>query len=154
MVFSFLKEREVGKKFKPISAAVIILFFLVPKVSAEEIAVIVNAAGPLVNATESDVADIYTGEKRFEAGVKIEPLLYPEGPVKDTFLKESVKMTPKEYKLYWTKKVFQEGLPIPKTIPHPGDIVKIVREDKGGIGFLPMDYMRDLSGIKVIKVIK
>lgn len=153
MVFSFLKERKVGKRFKPISAAVIILFFLGPKVSAEEIAVIVNAAGPLVNATESDVADIYTGEKRFEAGVKIEPLLYPEGPVKDTFLKESIKMTPKEYKLHWTKKVFQEGLLIPRIVP-AADIVKTVREDKGRIGFLPRDAVEDAAGIKIIRIIK
>lgn len=120
---------------------------------AMEIAVIVNATGPLINANKADVMEIYLGDKKFEGGVKITPLLYPEGDVKEAFLKEAVKMTQKEYKLHWTKKVFQEGTSIPKTLEYPGDIVKTVRNDKGGIGFLPKEILKDISGLKVIMVI-
>jgi hypothetical protein len=120
---------------------------------ALDIAIIVNPSGPLINATKVDVSDIYLGEKRFEGNIKIIPLLYPEGNIKDAFLREIVGMTPKEYKLYWTRKVFQEGLAIPKTLEHPGDIVKTVRNEKGGIGFLPKEMLKEIEGIKIIMVI-
>ena len=142
---------ERGYKF--IVVFIISIFLLISQAHAGEIAVIVNASGPLVNVSEADIADIYLGEKRFQDGIKIAPLLYPEGIVKEVFLREAVRMTQKEYKLYWTKKIFQAGIPIPKRSASPADIVKIVREDKCGIGFLPKEELKDLSGLKVIMII-
>lgn len=142
------------KIFKPIAALIIFLFLGISQAHAAEIAVIVNASGPLVSTTDMDITDIYLGDKRFEGGIKIAPLLYPEGIVKETFLRETVRMTQKGYKLYWTKKIFQEGIPIPKTPASPADIVNTVKETEGAIGFLPKDLLKDLSGIKIIKVIK
>lgn len=145
----------MAKTFKPKALLLFIFLFLsASMVHALDIAVVVNASGPLVNATKADVIDIYLGEKRFWNGVKIIPVLYPEGSVKEGFLMETVGMTPKGYKLHWTRKVFQEGLSIPKTYDQPADIVKTVLSEKGGIGFLPMDMMKDLTGIKVIMVIR
>lgn len=142
------------KIFKPIAVLTISLFLGIAQAHALEIAVIVNSSGPLIDAADRDITDIYLGDKRFEDGIKILPLLYPEGDVKEAFLKEAVKMTPKEYKLYWTKKVFQEGIPIPKAPATPLDIVNAVKSDKGGIGYLPKEMLKDLSGIKIIKTIK
>lgn len=141
------------KIFKPIAALIIFLLLSISQAHAAEIAVIVNASGPLVSVSEADIADIYLGEKRFQDDIKIVPLLYPEGAVKESFLRETVRMTQKEYKLYWTKKIFQEGTPIPKTPAGPADIVNTVKETEGAIGFLPRDMLKDLSGIKVIKII-
>ena len=87
------------KIFKPTAALIIFLFLSISQAHAGEIAVIVNASGPLVNVSEADIADIYLGEKRFQNGIKIAPLLYPEGAVKESFLRETVRMTQKEYKL-------------------------------------------------------
>lgn len=142
------------KAFKNTAILIIFLFILISQAHAAEIAIIVNASGPLVNADERDIADIYLGEKKFQDGIKIAPLLYPEGSVKEAFLKETLRMTPKDYKLYWTKKIFQEGTPIPKTPASPADIINTVKETEGAIGFLPNEMLKDLSGIKVIKVIK
>lgn len=142
------------KTIKLITGLLFFLFLSIVKVYALEIVVIVNSSGPLINATEANITDIYLGDKRFEDAVKIIPLLLPEGAIKETFLKEAVNMTPKDYKLYWTKKLFQEGIPIPKTVDHPADIVNIVRTNEGGIGFLPKEMLKDISGIKIIKAIR
>ncbi|MDO8445054.1 MAG: hypothetical protein Q7T53_02945 [Deltaproteobacteria bacterium] len=141
------------KIFKPIAALIIFLFLSISQAHAAEIAVIVNASGPLVSVSEADIADIYLGEKRFQDDIKIVPLLYPEGAAKEAFLRETVRMTQKEYKLYWTKKIFQEGTPIPKTPASPADIINTVKETEGAIGFLPKEILKDLSGIKIIMVI-
>lgn len=143
------------KAFKNITVLITFLFILIShQALAAEIAVIVNASGPLVDAGERDIADIYLGNKRFQDAVKIVPLLYPEGSVKEAFLKDTLRMTPKDYKLYWTKKIFQEGTPLPKTPAGIPEIINTVKEIEGAIGFLPRDMLKDLSGIKVIKVIK
>lgn len=121
---------------------------------ALDIAVIVNASGPLVNASMSDIKDIYLGEKRYEGTLQIVPLLFPEGDVKEIFLKDTVMMTPKQYKVYWTRKMFQDGVPIPKTYSHPNEILSTVRNNKGGIGFLPKEAIGNLNDLKVIIIIK
>lgn len=141
------------KAFKNIAVLITFLFIVISQAHAAEIAVIVNASGPLVSAIERDIADIYLGEKRFQEGIKIVPLLSPEGSVKEAFLKETLGMTQKEYKLYWTRKIFQEGTPLPKTPAGPADIINTVKETEGAIGFLPREVLKDLSGIKIIKII-
>ena len=139
---------------KPAIGLALFLFLFTSTVYAIDIAVIVNASGPLVNAAKSDIKEIYLGEKRFEGGVKIIPLLFPEGGIKEAFLKEALRMTPKEYKIYWTRRIFQDGIPVPKTLARTDDIINTVRNDKGGIGFLPREILSNFTGVKVIMVIK
>lgn len=142
----------MAKAFKLTTWIFIILIFRVD-LFAMDIAIIVNSSGPLMTATDADIKEIYLGEKMFEEEIKISPLLYPEGDIKEIFLREIVDMTPKEYKLYWTRKVFQEGLLVPKTIANPADIITAVRENRGGIGFLRKEMIKNLAGVKIIKVI-
>lgn len=137
-----------------IAGLFIFIFCLSFNSYALDIAVIVNASGPLVNAAKSDVKDIYLGEKGFEHGVKLAPYLYAEGNLKDTFLKETLRMTPKEYRLHWIRRTFLEGIPVPKSFDHPDDIISTVRNNKGGIGFVPREMLKDLTDIKIIMVIK
>ncbi len=99
------------------------------------------------------IRDIYLGDKRFFGEVALVPISYGEGPLKDLFLKERVKMTPKEYKLHWLKKVFQEGLKIPRSIDSDFDIVEFVRREKGAVAYLPASSAAiadDIEGVLVI----
>lgn len=132
----------------------IFIFLLSFNSYALDIAVIVNSSGPLTNASRSDVKNIYLGDKRYEGGVQIVPCLFPEGGVKEMFLKDTLIMTPKQYKVYWTRKMFQDGVPVPKTYSNPDDILNSVRNNKGGIGFLPKEAIDNLNLLKVIMVIK
>ncbi|MBI5193372.1 MAG: hypothetical protein HZA08_08040 [Nitrospirae bacterium] len=142
---------------KAISSIIGLLIFIFPLSFysyALDIAVIVNASGPLINASKSDVKDIYLGDKRYEGGIQIVPFLFPEGGIKEIFLKDMLIMTPKQFKVYWTRKMFQDGVPVPKTYVHPSDILNLVRNNKGGIGFLPKEAIDDLNALKVIMIIK
>lgn len=142
------------KIIRLITGLFIFIFLLSFNSYALDIAVIVNSSGPLTNASRSDVKNIYLGDKRYEGGVQIAPFLFPEGDVKEIFLKETLMITPKQYKVYWIRKMFEDGVPIPKTSGHPEDILNSVRNNKGGIGFLPKEAIDNLNLLKVIMVIK
>ncbi len=126
------------------------LFLFAPSAGSEGIAVIVNNTGPLSGLTESDIKDIYLGNIRFVEGVKITPLHYKEGPVKDAFLKSMVGKDSFKYRQYWTKKTFQDGTPSPATKTSPADITSSVTGNRGAIAYLPESELSDLRGVRVI----
>ena len=106
---------------KILFAALFCILSLNSFVFAEEILIIVNNNGPLVNISDEDIKKIYKGEKRFEAGVKIIPVEL-EG-IKAQFLTSFMNTTSKDYRVHWTKKVFQDGIQPPATMPSIDDVV-------------------------------
>ncbi len=121
---------------------------------AGEIAVIVNETGPLTEISEADIREIYLGNIKFVKGMVVMPIHYKEGPVKDVFLSSIVGMDSKKYRLYWTKKVFQEGVSLPASQNSPSLIMLLVTKDAGAIGYVPISEMSGVKGIKIITKIK
>ena len=120
---------------------------------AGEIAVIVNGAGPLTQISEADIREIYLGNIRFIKGVAVTPLHYREGSIKDTFLSLIIDMNSREYRIYWTKKIFQEGGSIPVSQNGFEMIILSVKKDIAVIGYVPMSELKETGGIKIIKKI-
>jgi len=121
---------------------------------AEQVAVIVNKDGPLSHLSKTEIRGIYLGEIRFVGGMPVRPIQYPEGQVKDAFLLNIIGMSAKDYKLYWVKKLFQEGLTPPLVKTEPTEIMNAVREDPWGIGYLPKDFTNEASDIQIIYIIQ
>jgi hypothetical protein len=134
---------------KKILLTVIVLLFT-QHLHAGELTVIVNEAGPLTEITETDIRDIYLGHIRFLKGFKVVPIHYREGPVKDAFLSSLVGMTSREYRRYWTRKSFKEGVPAPASQRSFKQIISSVKFIAGAIGYLPVSELDDTDGIRVI----
>lgn len=132
----------------------IIFLFFAANLYAEEIAVIVNEQGPLTQITETEIREIYLGNMKFAGGAALMPIHYKEGPVKDKFLSSVIGMDSKKYRLYWTKKVFQEGGSLPASQNSPQLIMLLVRKNAGAIGYIPASELDEVKGIKVITKIK
>ena len=121
------------------------------KGSASGFVVIVNIHGPLLDADLTMVKSIYLGDKKFIDGVKVKPVNFSEGALKEGFLKSILSMTSKEYKLYWVKKVFQESAKLPRSIATTYGAVKFVKENEGGIAYIP-SYSAKLLGREVVVI--
>lgn len=121
---------------------------------AEPVAVIVNKDGPLSHLSKTEVRGIYLGEIRFVGGMPVRPIQYPEGQVKDAFMLNVIGMSAKDYKMYWVKKLFQEGLTPPLVKSDPTDIMNAVREDPYGIGYLPKEMINEAPDIQIIYTIQ
>jgi len=127
--------------------------FFAANLYAGEIAVIVNESGPLTQISEADIREIYLGNIRFIKGVAVTPLHYREGSIKDTFLSSIIDMNSREYRVYWTKKIFQEGGSIPVSQNSFGMIILTVKKDMAVIGYVPISELKETEGIKIIKKI-
>jgi hypothetical protein len=140
------------------SRFLLIFFFLFQSYAyAQEFIVIVNRDGPLVDAGKELIRKVYLGEKRFAGDTKLLPVNFPEGPLKDTFLKTVVGMSSKEYMHHWIKKVFQEGLTLP-AIKSPVDALKFVDMEKGAVAYLPASWAeiiryKDAEGTEYVKIL-
>lgn len=134
-------------------SSLLIIFGLASFSFAEEaLIIVVNSNGPLVNMSDKEIKGIYQGERRFEAGVKIIPVEL--GDIKGQFLTSFMNTTSKDYRVHWTKKVFQDGIQPPALMTSAEEVVEIVRQESGAIGYISKKDLKDESGIKIIKIIK
>lgn len=120
---------------------------------AEEIAVIVNANGPLTVLTPHDVRALYLGERQFVERDRVDVLHLPEGGAKGAFLSSVVGMTLKEYKLHWVQRVFQEGTSLPRVVAGPLAMAAEVSTRPNSLGYLPARVAKNAPGLKVLFVL-
>jgi ABC-type phosphate transport system substrate-binding protein len=132
----------------------IIFLLLAANLYADEIVVIVNEQGPLIQISEAEIREIYIGNIKFMGRAAVTPIHYSEGHVKDAFLASIVKMNSREYRLYWTKKVFQEGGSVPSTLSSFPSILSFVKNTPGAIGYAPASELTGIKGIKAIVTIR
>lgn len=133
---------------------VIAFLLFAASLHAEEFAVIVNAAGPLKEISKADVREIYLGNMRFINGEAIMPVHYKEGPVKEAFLSSIVGMNSKEYRQYWIRKVFHEGISAPASQNSFQSILSSVRTTAGAIGYVSASELNEIKGVKIIATVK
>ena len=122
-------------------------------VRAEDLAVIVSAAGPLTSLTLPDVRALYLGEWQFIGPEPAVVLHLPEGDVKAAFLSRAVGRTLKEYKLHWLQRVFQEGATLPKVAAGPEAMVGLVATRRNSVGYVPASLVRDTPDVKILFVV-
>lgn len=131
----------------------VIFLLFAANLYAGEIAVIVNKAGPLTQISEVDIREIYLGNIRFIKGMAVTPIHYKESSIKDIFLSSIIDMNSREYRVYWTKKIFQEGGSIPVSQNSFEMIILSVKKNIAVIGYVPISELKETEGIKVIKKI-
>lgn len=137
-----------------IGAAALCLMLAVPGwAAAEDIVVVVHAHGPLPGVTADEIREIELGNVRHVKGEPITPAHLREGPARDAFLTTMVGKTAKEYRQYWTRKVFQDGVPLPPTCESPELMLAFVRNNRGAIGYVPRSALGDGKGVSIVAVV-
>ena len=157
MGVQFLKNGPAILKYRNLILTLLVLVFLLcgsVNLHAEQVVVVVNKDGPLSHLSKAEIRGIYLGEIRFVGGMPVRPIQYPEGPVKEAFLSNVIGLSAKDYKLYWVKKLFQEGLTPPLVKTDPKEILNAVREDAWGIGYLPKEFVNGTPDIQIIYTIQ
>ena len=132
--------------------SLIAMAFFQEKLSAQEIAIIINAESPVPEKfTLDDVKNIFTGKTKVLGKTVIAPCELSEEKALTSFLVNVLNMQKSAYKSLWVKKVFGEGAKPPKAFEKSEEMLKFVSETKGAIGFL---LEKDVKGkeekIKII----
>jgi hypothetical protein len=126
------------------------LFLRPAGLHAQSIAVVVAKNSVMSNLSKAEIRGIYLGEIRFMGGMPIRPLQFPEGSVKDAFLSGVVGLSSKDYKLYWVKKIFQDGLTPPAVKADPFEIIDLISRDQWGIAYVPKELADEMGEVKII----
>lgn len=121
---------------------------------AGDVIVIVNEKGPLVNISDKDIREIYLGEKKIIGDDKISVLEPKDSKLKEAFLSSLIKMSVKDYRIHWTKKLFQEGLAPPESKESQQEIIDKVKKELNAIGYIGREKLQDEHGIKIVRTIK
>lgn len=120
---------------------------------AEEIAIIANRAYPANHISLATLKEIYFGEKNTESGIRIKPYDQKSNRIRKKFLTKVLGVGEDGYNAYWIKKVFQEG-GIPPVMKETSDeVIRTIKEEPGGIGYI-WKYEGDLSGIKILLTVE
>jgi len=127
-----------------------LLACLAASARAEDIAVIGNVEGPLVGMASKDVKSVYLGERQFAGQDLIIPFHLPEGKEKAAFLAAVVGRSQKEYKLFWVRRVFQEGARLPRLASSPAEMLAQVARQRTALGYVPERLVKDAPGVTVL----
>ena len=119
-----------------------------------DVLVIVNSSNTLQALTLDDINRIFLKKtKRFENGVNAEPIALAEGTKqRNAFNQKILQRDEQQLKYYWSRKMFSGGDRPPPTVASENDVITVVAEKPGGIGYVttpPKD-----SRVKVVFQIK
>jgi ABC-type phosphate transport system substrate-binding protein len=115
-----------------------------------KLVVIVKADGALAELDSKDIQAIFLGDKQFQGGDKIEPLVNGNEQLNGFFLKKVLNKTKAQYKKIWSGKAFIDGLSAPAVLPSSGDVVREVQKNADAIGFVADKDITGDHGVKVI----
>ncbi len=115
-----------------------------------KLVVIVKSGGALSGIDSKDIPAIYLGDKQFENGDKIEPLVNGDETLSALFLKKVLEKTKAQYKKIWSGKAFIDGLSAPSVLPDSGDIIREVEKNGDAIGFVAEKDIPDGKDLKVV----
>lgn len=122
---------------------------------AGEVLVIANAKGPLTTISEREIKAIFLGEKRFAGDIQILPIvLEKDAAIRDQFLSAIMQMSIKEYRIHWTKKVFQDGIHPPASKDSTREVIDAVKQQPGAIGYINREVFGNEPEIRIVKTIK
>lgn len=115
-----------------------------------KLVVIVKSDGALAGLGSKDVPAIYLGEKQFQNGDKIEPLVNGDDSLAEIFMKKVLEKTKAQYKKIWSGKAFIDGVSAPPVLPSSDDVIREVEKNGDAIGFVADKDVADGKDLKVI----
>lgn len=111
-------------------------------VFAGDVYLISNSA---IKLTASDVRDVFLGEKQFLGNTFLAAV--DNAAAQADFTDKVLNMKPAQYKTYWAKKSFRDGLRLPVPKNGDADVIDFVKSTPGAVGYVSSQP----SGVTVIQ---
>lgn len=119
-----------------------------------DVFVIVNSGNALPSMSSDEINRVFLKKtRRFENGVNAEPIALTEGSTQRAkFNQKVLQRDEQQLKYYWSRKMFSGGDRPPPTVNSEAEVIAVVAEKNGGIGYLtsvPKD-----NRVKIVFTIK
>ena len=93
-------------------------------------------AHPGIALTETELREVYTGERQFSGSIKLIPV--DNAAAQSDFLGKVMNMDAAVYGALWIKKAFRAGLTTPKVKSGDAEINNFINRTPGAIGYVSM----------------
>ncbi len=133
-----------------------LLFMAVFSSSAyAEILIVANKDVPETNLRAQEIQEIFLGKRvQWSDNSRIRFVTVGAADVHSLFLKEYVKLSEADWKIYWKRMVFTgRGLP-PETIASEAELIAFVSATKGAVGYISSEGLSKTSPKDSVKIIE
>jgi ABC-type phosphate transport system substrate-binding protein len=147
-----MEDINVGKKWKKeMVLACLTIFFVIQAASAlAGVVLVANSAVQESSLSQKEVQQIFLGKKKSLAGGKVKIAVQKDNAAHAEFLKQYVKKTPSQFRIYYKKLVFTgKGKP-PKTVADDAAMLGYVAKTSGALGYVSDGAVNDK--VKVITI--
>jgi len=115
---------------------------------AGEIVVVVNDRVAATSLSAEQVRAIFLGEFHYWDDLRAYPVTYSDqAPIMRDFLTRVLGMNINQYKSYWIKRIFREGDVPPARAASSAAVLRAVRNNDGGIGFVEEEALGAATGV-------
>ena len=143
--------------FKGLVIAAVAALSLATRQAHAQVVVIVNEANPVASLTKADAKAFFMKSSgSWKHGEKVRPVDYAaDAPERAVFLKAVLGLSASEVERYWIEKQYASAEAPPVKAADADAVLKLVRSQKGGIGFLSKAEFDagDKSGVKAVLTI-
>lgn len=98
-----------------------------------------------IKLTAADAKDVLLGETQFIGGAAVR--VVDNAAVLADFTDKVLHMNPGQYKTYWAKKSFRDGVKMPTSKNNDADVLDFVKNTPGAVGYVSSQP----SGVTVIQ---
>ncbi len=132
----------------------VLMSWFCPLWAAADMAVIVNAANPVKQLNQTQVADLYLGRSRTFPGGEYALVfdLPRDAPLRQRFFTSLAGMTPQQVNTYWSRLMFTGQVLPPQALPNDRAVLDIVRRNPGAIGYVNAEALD--SAVRVVLLLK
>ncbi len=118
---------------------ILLVLFSYQSLAAQDVAIVVNKDNPVSDLSLDMVVKFFKADKkRWENGGKVKLAVMPlSSPAGKTILAKIYKMSEKEYKKFWLKKVFKGDAVAPVKKGSASDILSFLTAEPNGLAFIP-----------------
>ena len=120
--------------------AVFLLLVAIVPAMARDLAIVANPAFPRDHLSLQEVKAIYLGETRYLDSLKVQPVDQRDSnPIKRVFVEKVLTSTVQDYRSYWLKRVFREGVMPPVVKASDSEVLDVIQGNPGAVGYIWAD---------------
>jgi ABC-type phosphate transport system substrate-binding protein len=119
-----------------------------------DVLIIANKDVPETTLSQQEIQEIFLGKRvQWSDNSRIRFVTVGDAAVHSEFLKQYVKLSEADWKMYWKRMVFTgRGMP-PETIATEAELIGFVSKTKGAVGYISSEGMPKKPETDTVKII-
>ena len=129
----------------------IILLSYTDSLAGDRIVIIASHSFPKDSLKPSQIKEIYLGKIEIIDNIRIQSLDQRDSSlIKKDFLEKFMDFSISDYKVYWIKKVFKEGVTPPTVKDSSEEVIRAIKEKKNYIGYVWEEEIKNIKDVKIL----